>query len=713
MTLSDKDRNFINEVAEYYRKTVAEGESEGSIRATAQNFNLSRTKVRKILVTSGDLRSELTERATELRKDGKSIKEIASALGVSVATASVALPYEDKFDGSLDPSSHASDVRNYRSNERRIASIQVRSGAGANKYDNHNISNRSSDMNLSKGTNNAVGTGQNFGADIAGTNANLPAGSGFHDGNAGLNANGISETIADEKKKVIADLEEKISSKEDYLFYHHLGKEAHLEIRRLKNSLYFGTGYECGRTDFRKDLITNKYFQGDLGSRTFDELALTTSNESKGVISADRKSLQVMRLHLELCTEGMGEEKLSRLLKLADVKYGKSISRDIVVPACIPLFALNYVVQRLFGWQNSHLHKFYLDDKVNEAITDGRIDNWSNLVGVVYRSPDMNENEKFWCDDYKSGSFLSWLRSKYTGPYVSLSSGELYDNCQYDMCEYESWLNSDVYVCYQKDGGGERITRIVSVESAERDPQVRKDVSSSSRYEIRKLKDMPLSVVKHCYNLNIDHELLERLPVNSILVPQDYAEMSRYEEPEPEKIAPQFDQIMESFENALDDDENPFADLQNLDSKTLEKIAIADSINSELYLQGFINPFADELYYAYDFGDGWKIKITASHDCPDLVEAGRVSQLELDRANYKCRITYRPVLLAADGIMVMDDVGGIWGLLDFLEKIHPDYSSMNDVQRKDAIMERENSLDWAKKYSNWHEHPTLENINFL
>ena len=33
----------------------------------------------------------------------------------------------------------------------------------------------------------------------------------------------------------------------------------------------------------------------------------------------------------------------------------------------------------------------------------------------------------------------------------------------------------------------------------------------------------------------------------------------------------------------------------------------------------------------------------------DLVESGRITQAELDRANVKCREVYRPVLIAKEG----------------------------------------------------------------
>ena len=57
----------------------------------------------------------------------------------------------------------------------------------------------------------------------------------------------------------------------------------------------------------------------------------------------------------------------------------------------------------------------------------------------------------------------------------------------------------------------------------------------------------------------------------------------------------------------------------------------------------------DTLYYHYDFGDSWKIRIAANRNCPDLIADEKITQSELDRANVKCREVYRPVLRTRDG----------------------------------------------------------------
>ena len=118
MAISQKDLEFMERVAEVFRQTRTDDSPEGSIQRTARLLALSRTKVAKILLTMGEVRNPHTAAAMRLRKKGRSIREIAAALGISEASVSIALPYADKVDNTLDPSRHAQDVRDYRAYER-------------------------------------------------------------------------------------------------------------------------------------------------------------------------------------------------------------------------------------------------------------------------------------------------------------------------------------------------------------------------------------------------------------------------------------------------------------------------------------------------------------------------------------------------------------------------------------------------------------------
>lgn len=161
----------------------------------------------------------------------------------------------------------------------------------------------------------------------------------------------------------------------------------------------------------------------------------------------------VMRLHLELCdsyhpdTSGLDEDTVEIFRRYGEVERGRTISRDIIVPSDLPLYALHYVIQKAFGWENSHLHQYDIHIERAKALCHHNASMWSCLVGLIFRSPMMGEEDEFWTDDYTGGSFKNWLRKKYTGPYLSLNHGVGLIPCQEDMMGLD--MNREFYVCYE------------------------------------------------------------------------------------------------------------------------------------------------------------------------------------------------------------------------------------------------------------------------
>ena len=114
--------------------------------------------------------------------------------------------------------------------------------------------------------------------------------------------------------------------------------------------------------------------------------------------------------------------------------------------------------------------------------------------------------------------------------------------------------------------------------------------------------------------------------------------------------------------------------------------------------QPYVYSFTDELFYNYDFGDDWSIRITGSRNCVDLVESGKITQDMLDKSNIKARVTYSPVLLARDGEMRIDDVGGASGMVEFIRAIN----TMKRGERDENGMSKTELKDWAKSQG-WHK----------
>ena len=79
-----------------------------------------------------------------------------------------------------------------------------------------------------------------------------------------------------------------------------------------------------------------------------------------------------------------------------------------------------------------------------------------------------------------------------------------------------------------------------------------------------------------------------------------------------------------------------------------------------------------EIEYRYDYGDEWKISITLE-----------------GIFNYHNQTL--PLCINADGLPVFDDVGGVYGYIDFLKCIKEDIPS-------DLYKDKEEALDFAGKF---------------
>ena len=317
------------------------------------------------------------------------------------------------------------------------------------------------------------------------------------------------------------------------------------------------------------------------------------------------QNLNMLKLHLELDMEYVGEEEKELLKKHGHMK--NSISRDILVPSDITLHALHYVIQRAFGWQNGHLHNFSLPDHVFEELTDNRFSAWAELAGVYFRFPTENFEDIYWDDDYEENqSFKSWLKKKYTGPY-----------------QYRGF--SEHYLYNQ-----EEVQEIFS------------------RWEEI-----------------IDHELLERLPLTSLLYTGQENSISEAKEHAKNQLNEIcFEDIYEQYEST------------NFKSRK-QRREFLEKCNIDVL------PITHQLNYSYDYGDGWEVKIT----CDGVLSKDEIEQSIFEEVIEK----HRPVCIAKDGIELVDDVGGIHGFCEMLETIYE-----CDFYDEEAVEERESMLAWAQ-----------------
>ena len=631
MAISDSDRELMKRVSAYFEGTrkprdpnakyQPKRKDSRSINDTSAHFHITRSKVTKILITMGVLSTPLSRKLQKLRGQGMSVKEMAEKLGVSVGTVSSNLPYEDEIHGSDTASDHAKAMREYRAYERMQKERQE-----------HKKEDKRKEKDMSEDWKKDLDSKLSF-TQTSSRRQRI-----------------TYEMAWEAADRISAEMEDRISEFSDE-------RKEEREKLRAKERLTPEEVLDLGE------------FSGALCERN------TLDLEEMYGEKLPYEPREMIRLHLELEADFTDEEK--EVMHQYGGMEGDTISRDIVVSDDLPLYALHYVIQRAFGFTNSHLHRFYMDKERTEMFTVS-VERWMEQVGVVYRSPLMDESAEFWADDYAHGSFKNWLRKKYTGPCVS--------QCREEglIASRDSMLQVDpdeafyvAYGSYREDGEpGPILCRpVYGWDGRKYDPPEADKYVQAFRVEVMKMRDLPVSLLNWIFDRGA-FDLLERLSIGEVLAVrnmhctddfQDGDEVSTYQEMLDDGMSEEAEEIMES--------------------------GLESPMN-----QPYVYSFTDELLYQYDFGDNWQIRITGSRNCADLVESGKITQDMLDKSNIKARVTYRPVLLCRDGEMLIDDVGGPSGMARFIRSIN---TLRRDETDEDG-MSRTELKEWAK-CQGWHK----------
>ena len=344
-----------------------------------------------------------------------------------------------------------------------------------------------------------------------------------------------------------------------------------------------------------------------------------------------------IRLHLKLQNEHADPDDIRILKKYGRSSTGDSIERDILIPADMTLHALHYAIQRLYGWQNSHLRSFKLPKDVYQKLTGNTVRGWGSLIGVLFQTtyPEHGEHSTYGDDDYDDGSHKVWLRKKYTGPYGYLNDYERYDIAQ---AEFEEFIN--------------RFPNMAVYEPFD----FNKEHKSREERIIKHAPVIDLTLDELNASIIMDEgteNLLERLIVASVLacVGTNTAESS------------------------------------DLNKKMIKRLYINDDEPIEV---PEVKPVTNKLIYNYDYGDGWEIEITRLWDCNDLLEKGYITDEELTEAKNTVIDKHKPVCIHQDGIFLVDDVGGFGGFIEMLQTLY----ESDDLEEKESMRTWSSGMGW-------------------
>jgi hypothetical protein len=393
----------------------------------------------------------------------------------------------------------------------------------------------------------------------------------------------------------------------------------------------------------KKNLVLKKYLKNNEEYYIMNKIKLAEEIQNRSTGKTGRSKTAPIRLHLKLENDWCKADDKRILIEYGRSSTGKTIERDILVPPDITLHSLHYAIQRLYGWQNSHLHSYHLPDNIYKKLTGNTVRGWGNLIGVLLQTvyPDDVWHIRYGDDDYSYGSPKIWLRNKYTGPYLYLNEYELYDTA---VSEFQSLIDyypdMAVYEPWQK----------------------RLEEKATENRIIKHANIIDLTLDELNASIIIEDgtdDLLERLTISSVLAPKG-------------------------------------ARLAGLDQ--LNQRMVTRYYRGHGYVEEpEVKPVTSKLLYHYDYGDGWIVEITRLRNCDDLIEAGHITKEELSVAQSTVIEKYKPVCIHQDGMFVLDDVGGLGGFIDMLRTL---YEPDNQEERK-SMRIWSSGLGWSsRKVSN-------------
>ena len=126
---------FYTSVSDAYNHPCIDEKSRDGQKTQAllaEEFSISRLKVRKILITTGDVVYPETKRIQELLAGGMKKQDICDHLNMAISTLNSFLPYEKGVYNLADVSIYAENSRIYR--ERRAAVLALQSDPSSYKH---------------------------------------------------------------------------------------------------------------------------------------------------------------------------------------------------------------------------------------------------------------------------------------------------------------------------------------------------------------------------------------------------------------------------------------------------------------------------------------------------------------------------------------------------------------------------------------------------
>ncbi len=382
-------------------------------------------------------------------------------------------------------------------------------------------------------------------------------------------------------------------------------------------------------------------------------------------------------------------------MKLARARHG--ITRELLFPGDGSLYELHIAIQRAFGWSNSHLHRFSLRDKDFGQLTEGNIKIYKKLCGSLFRAEEAESFEWHWHRLFKDVPFEADRRRACPTEeslYANLIKAGLMDEDGniYREADRETEDGRDAGFNIADETNIRRLNILLERLTAEELFTAEKSKRTISMSDKRK---MDIAVWRE-----------------SVIVAA-FAEIKRmmiFFEAEPQKACAyreafkELEDIKKKYSEYMNKENISFsADMTETDSRELyakdcrlEMLKSYDEAGE--LINSFIpklRPFFSALDYRYDRGDGWHVKIL----CKDIYDEHGISVvsdgagngvysekteikrdwINAERLNVSNNLrtglekvagSRLPLCIAADGMDLFDDIGGVDGFFSFLKALY-------------------------------------------
>ena len=109
-------RDLMTAVAESYEET-------GELQQTAEEFQMSPLKIRKLLITAGVYSNEISDQVQKLFSEGRTVVEIQQITGLSRSSVNGYLPYTKVVYKPEDLSANAERIKVFRDRQRAVKEL--------------------------------------------------------------------------------------------------------------------------------------------------------------------------------------------------------------------------------------------------------------------------------------------------------------------------------------------------------------------------------------------------------------------------------------------------------------------------------------------------------------------------------------------------------------------------------------------------------------